>query len=314
MRRFFSLTRLLTVRLPNHLGDACMALPALDLLAKEGFALRLAGRPWGASLFRAGGWPYIALRGSILENVSALRAARAADGSAALLLTNSFSTALEFRLAGYAASGYARGCRSWLLQRAFAVESRDHMVAYYYRLAASLVGNAAPAGTPFLPVSEAAKENARAARRQAGVTGLYVVLCPIAIGTHRGRVKAWDGFTRLADALAARGIAVVSMPGPGETTAVRAALPRAIVLPEADVATFAALLAEADLVVANDSGSGHLAAAVGARLVSVFGVTELEHTRPLGAKVTIVGSSNAWPSYEEVEVAVVDALASPATP
>ena len=41
----------LLVRLPNHLGDACMALPALDLLAARGHSLTLAGRPWAAELF-----------------------------------------------------------------------------------------------------------------------------------------------------------------------------------------------------------------------------------------------------------------------
>ena len=68
------------------------------------------------------------------------------------------------------------------------------------------------------------------------------------------------------------------MPGPNESATVRRALPGAIVLPESDVATFAAVLARAQLVVANDSGAGHLAAAAGARLISVFGVTEPEKT------------------------------------
>lgn len=289
-----------------------MALPALELLADDGFELRVAGRPWGASLLGAYSWPYIAQRGSTSEKVHALRIARAPDSDAALLLTNSFSTALEFRLAGYASVGYARGGRSWLLRRALKVEPRDHMVEYYYRLASSLVRNAPAVPRELtLRVSEAAAASARLALRNAAVTGSYVVLCPVAIGTHRGRVKAWgNGFTRLADALAARGIPVVSMPGPGETADVRAALPRATVLPEGDVATFAALLAGAQLVVANDSGSGHLAAAVGVRLVSVFGVTELEQTRPWGSKVTIVGSSNGWPTYGEVEAAVDAVLAA----
>ena len=120
-------------------------------------------------------------------------------------------------------------------------------------------------------------------------------------------MKAWDGFTRLQRELLARGHRVVVLPGPGERDEVRRVLPEAIVLPESDVGAFAALLAEAQLVVANDSGPGHLAAAVGAPLVSVFGVTQPEKTRPWGPRVRMVGSGSGWPSYEEVS-AVVDGL------
>jgi heptosyltransferase-2 len=84
----------------------------------------------------------------------------------------------------------------------------------------------------------------------------------------------------------------------------------AAILPSTDVGTFAALLAGSRLVVANDSGPGHVAAAVGARLISVFGVTEPTRTRPWGPAVTLVGSERGWPGYEEVRAAVTSALAS----
>jgi heptosyltransferase-2 len=138
----------------------------------------------------------------------------------------------------------------------------------------------------------------------------YVVLCPVAVGLHRGRVKAWDGFGRLCDELRAQGRTVVACPGPGEQQAVAAALKDASILAPTDVGTFAALLAASRLVVANDSGPGHVAAAVGARLVSVFGVTEPTRTRPWGPRVTLVGSERGWPRYEEVAAAVASALAS----
>jgi heptosyltransferase-2 len=82
----------------------------------------------------------------------------------------------------------------------------------------------------------------------------------------------------------------------------------ATVLPESDVGTFAALLAGARLVVANDSGPGHLAAAVGASIVSVFGVTEPEKTRPWGPRVRLVGSGAGWPRYEDVLAATDELL------
>ncbi len=293
----------LIVRLPNHLGDACMALPALDLLSDRGFALTLVGRPWASDLFSAYPWKLLSFPGSRIQ------ALRDTNVHAGLLLTNSFSTALEFRLAGISSIGYARDARSWLLREPIAVNASDHMVEYYYRLARVLVGDSPDVPSDLqLRIGEPALQRARQLLAAHGVGPKYVVLCPVAIGFHRGRAKAWDGFTRLNVELLAAGVQVVAMPGPNESAAVRAALPGAIVFPESDVGTFSAVLAAASLVVANDSGAGHLAAAVGTRLISVFGVTEPEKTRPWGTRATLIGSGSGWPSYEEVSSAVDSAL------
>jgi heptosyltransferase-2 len=295
----------LIVRLPNHLGDACMAVPALDLLAAHGRVLTLAGRPWSGALFAAYRWPVVALRGSRRDHVRELRSARGAPDAPGLLLTNSFSTALEFRLAGIAPTGYARGGRSWLLARRIPVDAADHMVEYYHRLARAVVeANTEVPRDLSLRVSDEAKARARALLASAGVRDRYVVLCPVAVGRHHGKVKAWSGFARLNQELLERGESVVAMPGPGEAAAVSNALPGAVILPESDVGTFAAVLAGARGVVANDSGPGHLAAAVGAPLVSIFGVTEPEKTRPWSSRMTMVGSGAGWPTYEEVRAAV----------
>ena len=298
--------RPLLVRLPNHLGDACMSLSALDLLAAHGFALTLAGRPWAEALFAAYGWPVVSLPVTLAGRVRAIRATAVDLG---LLLTNSFGSALEFRIAGVGAVGYARDARSWLLRRAVTVDASDHMVEYYYRLGTMLTGTALDVpGELRLQVDVSARQRAQDLLAAQGVPARYVVLCPVAVGFHRGKVKAWDGFSRLCRELLAAGVAVVAMPGPNESSAVRTALPGATVLPESDVGTFAAILGAASLVVANDSGPGHLAAAVGARLISVFGVTEPEKTRPWGSRITLVGSSDGWPSYEAVRSAVDSAL------
>ena len=282
-----------------------MALPALNLLADRGFALTLAGRPWAKDLFAVYPWTVVSLPGS---RIQALRDTKVNIG---LLLTNSFSSALEFRLAGISAIGYARDGRSWLLRKAIPINRRDHMVEYYYRLATALCD-----AWPEIPsdlqlrIGEPAQLRANDLLAAQGVDAKYVVLCPVAIGLHRGKVKAWDGFARLGSELLAAGRHVVAMPGPNETATVRNALPGVTVLPESDVGTFAAVLAGAQLVVANDSGSGHLAAAVGARLISVFGVTEPERTRPWGTNATLIGSSGGWPAYAEVRSAVDAALSA----
>lgn len=293
----------LLVRLPNHLGDACMALPALDVLTDHGFRLTLAGRPWARDLFAAYRWNVVAFASS---RIQALRSTAVKTG---LLLTNSFSSALEFRLAGISAVGYARDARSWLLQKAIAVNSTDHMVEYYYRLAQVVTAvSTSPPRDLQLRIAGSALQRAQQMLAAHGVGPHYVVLCPVAIGFHRGKLKAWDGFTRLNEELLADGVQVLAMPGPNESNAVRQALPGAVVLPESDVGTFSAVLASARLVVANDSGAGHLAAAAGARLISVFGVTDPEKTRPWSTKATLIGSSSGWPDYQAVRTAVNSAL------
>src|SRR5688500_16145441 len=280
-----------------------MALPALDLLAENGFTLTLAGRPWARDLFSAYPWTVLAFSSSRIQE---LRNAKVDMG---LLLTNSFSTALEFKLAGISATGYARDARSWLLHTAVAVNPSDHMVEYYYRLAQSFTHTSTEAPRDLrLRIGEAAVQRAQHVLAAHDVGPKYVVLCPVAIGFHRGKLKAWDGFTPLNSELLADGMQVIAMPGPNESDTVHRALPGATVLPESDVATFAAVLASAHLVVANDSGAGHLAAATGARLISVFGVTDPEKTRPWSTKATLVGSGSGWPSYQAVRTAVNSAL------
>ena len=307
----------LLVRLPNHLGDACMSVPALDLLAANGFVLTLVGRAWAGDLFAPYPWRTLALAGDLLTRARSLRVAAGAAGPAArgLLLTNSFSSALDFFLARRPAAGYATDTRRWLLRPAFEIPldwARGmHMVEYYFTLAADLVGTSAPVPRQLdLKVHSESRVRARALLDAAGVGAAYVVLCPVAVGLHRGQVKAWDGFGRLCDDLRAQGRAVVACPAPGERAAVAAVLNGAAILPSTDVGTFAALLAASQLVIANDSGPGHVAAAVGARLVSVFGVTEPTRTRPWGPAVTLVGSERGWPRYEEVTAAVAAALSS----
>ena len=57
---------------------------------------------------------------------------------------------------------------------------------------------------------------------------------------------------------------------------------------ETDLEVQAALCAAASLVVSNDSGLGHLAAATGAPTVSIFGSTSSAWTAPIGPRVRVV--------------------------
>jgi heptosyltransferase-2 len=109
--------------------------------------------------------------------------------------------------------------------------------------------------------------------------------------------------------LAERGLATVAAPPSDEVAATRAALPDAVLLPPLPLGVFAALAAEAALVIANDSGTSHVAAAVGAPQVTIVGVTDPARTGPWSPAATVVGREGAWPTVDQVTVAIDAKLA-----
>ncbi|MFQ7007919.1 MAG: glycosyltransferase family 9 protein [Parasutterella sp.] len=71
---------------------------------------------------------------------------------------------------------------------------------------------------------------------------------------------------------------------------------------------FAALCEKAAIVIANDSGVSHIAAAVGAPQVTIVGVTDTDRTSPWNEKNVIVGRKGRWPEVDEVITAIDDVL------
>ncbi len=133
-----------------------------------------------------------------------------------------------------------------------------------------------PAGPPEMtfPLTEADEAEHAATLHRAGlVSARYAVLHPGA--SSPTRMWPAERYAAVGDALAAEGLAVVVTGGPGER-AVGAAVVAAMRAPAVDLtgATslggLAALLRDAAVLVGNDTGSAHLAAAVGARSVTVF--------------------------------------------
>ena len=61
-----------------------------------------------------------------------------------------------------------------------------------------------------------------------------------------------------------------------------------VIGPDLDLAALAAVLAQLDLLVTNDSGPMHLAAALGVRCVALFGPTDPRRTAPAGEGHAIV--------------------------
>jgi heptosyltransferase-2 len=301
---------LIAVRLPNWVGDVCMALPALAHLRAAGMRLHCFGKGWARDLLA--GYPdrVEALPKGWRAAAAALRASGARRG---VLFTNSFSSAWTMRWAGIRATGYARDLRGWLLDTAPRRRRDAHEVESFWTLALAenlqdggwpgYLGEAPPpAQPPALELVLAARHRAEAAvaLAAAGVTGHYQVLCPLAVGTVAGMSKQWPSFPLLCRGLIEQGERVLACPGPGEEAACAALLPGATLVPGLGLGAYAALLAGADRVVANDSGPLHLAVAVGAPVLGIFGVTDPRRTRPWGPNGAVVGDGMGWPTVQAV--------------
>lgn len=296
------MNEVLAVRLPNWLGDACMALPALARLRAAGFRLACFGRGWAGDLLAGEADTFSKLPGGLRADAALLRASGATRG---ILFPNSFGSALRMRLAGIGAAGHG-GWRRPLLARSVPHLAGSHEVEAFWRVAGAWCadGLAAPPPTLGLRLAERHRSQAEAALRQAGIGPGYRVLAPLAVGRIKGQSKQWPGFPVLTRILAERG-PVVACPGPGEEAATRAALPGAVLLNGLGVGAYAAVMSGARIVVANDSGPMHLAAAVGVPVVGVFGVSDPGRTRPWSPLARTVGDAQAWPSADVVAATVL---------
>ena len=312
--------RPLIVRLRNWVGDVVLGLPALRLLEQHGYSLHLVARgKWAPSLLAGEGWPVHVQPAKLSEKLAQLRRVRAGckaldprfdQRENTLLLPVSLSSALETRLAGLRAVGFAKEGRTPLMARGVPVIHHGHELTRYFGLAALFLG--VPATAPernLLKVQPQKAEQAAALLAAHGITGRFMMICPFAGGraANPGKpTKTWPAFPAFT-ALAARelGLPLVVYPGPGEHAQAREHYPAATMLEGSDLAIYAALLQRASLVVANDTGPGHMAAALGTPVISVLGPTTAERWAPWGPQVTVLqkppaaDGSVAWPTPED---------------
>ena len=311
----------LVVRWRNWVGDVTLSLPLLQRLAGAGYDLTLLGKGWARDLLAGQGWPVYVLAPTARGRVHQMRALRRAQpGRAgpgrldALCLPDSFSSALECRLAGLRALGHAWEGRSLLLGRAVPRQRGVHELQVYWQLGDALLGQAAPLPTHIdLQPTEAQRTQARALRQAHGIEAGFIAICPFAGGTWNQLDKTWPGFAAfVAQALPALGRTVVVCPGPGEEErTARELFASACLLPGVNLGVYTALLQDAGAMLSNDTGPGHLAAAAGTPLVSVMGPSDPTLWHPWGPGVQVLGGRGAWPDAAEVLRAMNQALAGP---
>ena len=266
------------VRAPNHLGDVVMALPALrashaDVVVASALAplLGMSDLPGGVLALPSG------TRG-FMQVARKLRSRRYESGT---LLAPSFSSALLFRAGGVRRiRGAGTDRRALLLDDALphTISAGIHRSVLYWQLVTGEVVTEPP--VPTLDVPEAARATLR-------------TLCPddnrLRAGLFPGSnapSRRWDTarFAELAAKLNGAGWQVLVFGGPADArlTAQVAGVAAVDLGGRTDLCTLAAGLASCAVVVSNDSGPMHLAAAVGAPVLGLFGAGDPVATRPLG--------------------------------
>jgi heptosyltransferase-2 len=289
------------LRGPNWVGDAVLAIPAMKAVrAKFPEAeITLLVRPWVAGVFT--GAPFVdrvwaePKPAGLGDWVRLARGVREKRFDLALLFPNSFESAAMMFLGRVPQRiGYATDHRSWLLTQSIRPGGKKHQVDYYLDIARAISAEANP---PSIEIKATAEEK-KQARRLLASTGIesgrrFMVMNP---GAAYGSAKRWgeDRFAEAGDALAAEfGFDVVIIGSEVERSIAETIQERmrnrvAVLNGKTSLETLIGVIAESSLVVTNDSGPMHIAAAVGVPTVAIFGATDDRVTSPYGQRTRVV--------------------------
>ncbi len=304
--------RLLIV-LPSWVGDAAMATPTLRMIraALPGVFIGALARPGIDELLDGSGFfdeVHVARSSGIMGPKFVAAKVRPRRYDTALLLTNSFSTALMVRIAGVPRRiGYDRDARGLLLTHSIRAPLRADgsfapvpAVDYYYTLAERFLLAPAREGTspdsldtrplttrPFrafleLAVTASQQAAASALLERAGLAPgqRFAILNPG--GNNEAKRWPMERFAALAEHLHQRhGLAILINGSPGEATLVDAIAsacestrPARLSALGITLGALKGVVAAASIMVTNDTGPRHIAAAMGVPLVSLFGPTD----------------------------------------
>ena len=281
------MSRILVVA-PNWIGDALMAQPLLARLREKrpGIKLDVLAPDWVAPVARR--MPEVdevipvPFRHGALQLGSRWQLARTLKTRSydeAIVLPNSWKAALVPFLAHIPRrSGYVGEARYGLLNRLYRGPDKA-MRRHYARLAE------APDTEPRQPLPDVRLRvdaaHAAATRKRFGIEGRYAVLCP---GAEYGPAKRWPYFAELASRL---GMPIVLLGSPKDATAA-SEIGGTNLVGKTTLDEAMDIIAGAEVVVSNDSGLMHVAAALGRPLVALFGSSSPEKTPPQSGRSRVL--------------------------
>ncbi len=301
------------VRGTNWVGDAVMTIPALRELRRvlPQAHITLATRPWAEGLFSDADFldeilVYDRPRRDFRAALRQAKEWRRRSFDLAVLFQNAFEAALIARLAKVPARvGYRTDRRGALLTHPIAVPSwrgERHEVFYYLNIVhelerlldgASLMEEREPRFE--LQVSAARKREARAMLNKHGarLDVPLVALCP---GSTNSRAKRWpaESYAALADRFVEEAGAQVLLVGARDELDVSLRVSslmrnKAIVLTgETTLAQLVSILSMVEVLVTNDTGPAHIAAALERPTLVIFGPTDPRTTRPFSKRAEII--------------------------
>ncbi len=290
----------------NWVGDNVLALPtyrALQYRFRSEGGIVVAAPANVASLLAASGVcrKVIGWNGRTRDRITALRQGRFRR---AVILPNSFRAAACAFAAGITERwGYRSDCRSMLLTHGVdKSRERRHQVDDYTALLSAMNAPRVVDELPAMSLSVAAREHARRRLRSLGIR-LQRPLFGIHAGGLYGRAKHWGDsrYIELAERLRTDSFDVVLLTSPGELAqaeSIAAACKGLRMIGEnGDVLELAAAIGHCSVVITNDSGPLHLAAALAVPSVSIFGPTDPARTVIPGASRVIRQSLPCQPCY-----------------
>jgi ADP-heptose:LPS heptosyltransferase len=179
------------------------------------------------------------------------------------------------------------------------------------------LGIAAPPATPQLPVPAGAQQRAGAAIAARLPGNGPLIVAHVGAGKRPNIWPSTSFATLLSHLQSSHAARVVLVEGPADGAAVDAVVARldGALRWRAPLADTRGLFACARLVIANDTGMAHIAAATGAPTLVLFGPTDAQRWRPPGAHVVIVRSPSASIAdirIDTVQEAAVALLEAPA--
>jgi heptosyltransferase II len=310
------------VRVPNWVGDAVMTLPALRALraALPEAQVTLLARAWVRDVyplndlgFRLIDYDSQTTHRGLQGRLAIARSLRHEKFDVALLFQNAFDAAFVAWMARIPArAGYARDGRDLLLTHPVKVPARGetpaHESHYYLELLKrlDLVPSYEQVHQIVLPrrTSKGSEGSLRSVLRDLGSAGERKRIVGLSPGASFGTAKRWptNYFAELVKRLDGELGATCVLFGSerearlAEEIAEMSGAKVFSLAGKTSLAMFASLVADCDAYVTNDTGTMHVAAALGVPTVAIFGPTDERETAPLGPNVEmIIGVADCRP-------------------